>query len=149
MTGISEALVATAVGLAVAIPAVVAYNLFTRGLKNRVTAGTGAGARPGRGGEEPADRGRGDSPGARHRRGMTAWRRPSIRTTTTRSPASTSLPLVDIVLVLLIIFMVTANFIVRETMEVDLPRAANAGTTVQGLLNVVLDRTARSISTAR
>jgi len=36
-------------------------------------------------------------------------------------------PLVDIVLVLLIIFMVTANFIVRETMEVDLPRAANAG----------------------
>ena len=32
-------------------------------------------------------------------------------------------PLVDIVLVLLIIFMVTANFIVRETLEVDLPRA--------------------------
>ena len=25
-------------------------------------------------------------------------------------------------------------------MEVDLPRAANAGTTVQGLLNVVMDR---------
>jgi biopolymer transport protein ExbD len=50
-------------------------------------------------------------------------------------------PLVDIFLVLLIIFMVTANFIVRETMEVDLPRAANGGETVQGLLNVVLDRT--------
>ncbi len=50
-------------------------------------------------------------------------------------------PLVDIVLVLLIIFMVTANFIVRETMEVDLPRAANAGQTVQGLVNVVMDRT--------
>jgi len=33
MTGISEALVATAVGLAVAIPAVVAYNVFTRWLK--------------------------------------------------------------------------------------------------------------------
>jgi biopolymer transport protein ExbD len=45
-------------------------------------------------------------------------------------------PFVDIVLVLLIIFMVTANFIVRETMEVDLPRAANAGETVQGLVNV-------------
>ena len=28
---------------------------------------------------------------------------------------------------LLIIFMVTANFIVRETVEVDLPRAANGG----------------------
>ena len=50
-------------------------------------------------------------------------------------------PLVDIVLVLLIIFMVTANFIVRETMEVDLPHAANGGETVQGLVNVVLDRT--------
>ena len=37
MTGISEALVATAVGLAVAIPAVVAYNLFTRTLKNRLS----------------------------------------------------------------------------------------------------------------
>jgi biopolymer transport protein ExbB len=41
MTGISEALVATAVGLAVAIPAVVAYNRFTRGLKTRVTRAQG------------------------------------------------------------------------------------------------------------
>jgi biopolymer transport protein ExbD len=49
-------------------------------------------------------------------------------------------PLVDIVLVLLIIFMVTANFIVRETIEVDLPRAANGGETVQGLVNVVIDK---------
>ncbi len=49
-------------------------------------------------------------------------------------------PLVDITLVLLIIFMVTANFIVRETVEVDLPRAANGGETVQGLVNVVLDK---------
>jgi len=52
-------------------------------------------------------------------------------------------PLVDVVLVLLIIFMVTANFIVRETMEVDLPKAANAGETVQGLLAVVMDRQGR------
>lgn len=49
-------------------------------------------------------------------------------------------PLVDVVLVLLIIFMVTANFIVRETHEVDLPKASNAGETVQGLVNVVLDK---------
>ena len=49
-------------------------------------------------------------------------------------------PLVDVVLVLLIIFMVTANFIVRETIEVDLPRAANSGETVQGLINVVMDK---------
>ena len=52
-------------------------------------------------------------------------------------------PLVDIVLVLLIIFMVTANFIVRETVEVDLPRAANGGETVQGLINVVIDKDAK------
>ena len=51
-------------------------------------------------------------------------------------------PLVDITLVLLIIFMVTANFIVRETVEVDLPRAANSGETVQGLINVVMDKEA-------
>ncbi len=41
MAGISEALVATAVGLAVAIPAVVAYNVLTRSLKtitSRTTA---------------------------------------------------------------------------------------------------------------
>jgi biopolymer transport protein ExbD len=52
-------------------------------------------------------------------------------------------PLVDIVLVLLIVFMVTATFIVRETMEVDLPRAANAGETVEGLINVVMDKEGR------
>src|SRR3954470_9306128 len=48
-------------------------------------------------------------------------------------------PLVDIVLVLLIIFMVTANFIVRDTVEVDVPRAANGGETVEGLINVVMN----------
>src|SRR3954467_11663960 len=51
-------------------------------------------------------------------------------------------PLVDIVLVLLIIFMVTASFIVRETVEVDLPRAAHGGETVQGLVNVVMEKDA-------
>src|SRR5688572_1247623 len=51
-------------------------------------------------------------------------------------------PLVDITLVLLIIFMVTASFIVRETVEVDLPRAAHGGETVQGLVNVVMDKDA-------
>ncbi|MFN0064126.1 MAG: ExbD/TolR family protein [Myxococcaceae bacterium] len=49
-------------------------------------------------------------------------------------------PLVDIVLVLLIIFMVTANFIVHDSMEVDLPKAAHGGETVQGLVNVVMDK---------
>jgi biopolymer transport protein ExbB len=36
MVGIAEALIATAIGLFVAIPAVVAYNVFTRQLKNLV-----------------------------------------------------------------------------------------------------------------
>jgi len=50
-------------------------------------------------------------------------------------------PLVDVVLVLLIIFMATApSFMVHDAMEVDLPRAANAGEAVQGLLNLVLDK---------
>ena len=49
-------------------------------------------------------------------------------------------PLVDITLVLLIIFMVTATYIVRESIEVDLPRAANGGESVGVLLNVVLDK---------
>jgi biopolymer transport protein TolR len=46
--------------------------------------------------------------------------------------------------VLLIIFMVTASFIVRETVEVDLPKAAHTNETVQGLVNVVIDKDAKT-----
>ena len=49
-------------------------------------------------------------------------------------------PLVDITLVLLIIFMVTATYIVREAIEVELPRAASGGETVGTTLTFVLDR---------
>lgn len=49
-------------------------------------------------------------------------------------------PLVDIVLVLLIIFMVTATYIVRASIEVDLPRAAHGGDTVGTVLSVVVER---------
>ena len=49
-------------------------------------------------------------------------------------------PLVDITLVLLIIFMVTATFVVKQTIEVDLPRAASGGETVGVTLALVLDR---------
>ena len=52
-------------------------------------------------------------------------------------------PLVDITLVLLIIFMVTASLIVKETIEIDSPRAANGGETVQGLVNVLVDKDAK------
>jgi len=49
-------------------------------------------------------------------------------------------PLVDITLVLLIIFMVTATYIVREAIEVDLPRAAHAGEAAGTTLAIVLTK---------
>jgi biopolymer transport protein ExbD len=49
-------------------------------------------------------------------------------------------PLVDVTLVLLIIFMVTATYIVKETIEVDLPKAASGGQTVGTTLTFVLDK---------
>jgi biopolymer transport protein TolR len=49
-------------------------------------------------------------------------------------------PLVDIVLVLLIIFMVTATYIVRAAIDVDLPRAAHGGEAVGTLLSVVVTK---------
>jgi biopolymer transport protein ExbD len=48
-------------------------------------------------------------------------------------------PLVDITLVLLIVFMVTASYIVKETIEVDLPRAAAGGETVGETLSFAID----------
>ena len=49
-------------------------------------------------------------------------------------------PLVDITLVLLIVFMVTATTLIRETFEVELPRAASGGETVAPTLVLALDR---------
>ncbi len=49
-------------------------------------------------------------------------------------------PLVDVTLVLLIIFMVTASYIVREAIEVDLPRAAHAGEATGATLAVVVTK---------
>jgi biopolymer transport protein TolR len=53
-------------------------------------------------------------------------------------------PLVDITLVLLIIFMVTASYIVKETIEVELPRAVHGGETVQKTFAVLVTREGRS-----
>jgi biopolymer transport protein ExbD len=47
-------------------------------------------------------------------------------------------PLVDIVLVLLVIFMVTAKLIAQQGIPMDLPRAASASAT-QAVLTVSLD----------
>ena len=43
-------------------------------------------------------------------------------------------PLVDIVLVLLIVFMVTTSYIVRQQIQVDLPRAASGEAETQSTL---------------
>lgn len=51
-------------------------------------------------------------------------------------------PLVDITLVLLIVFMVAASFIVQETIEVDLPRAAAPEQAVQRFVSVLIDEEA-------
>jgi len=47
-------------------------------------------------------------------------------------------PLVDVVLVLLIILMVTASYIVKPSIEVDLPKAASGGDTLDTTLSLVL-----------
>lgn len=49
-------------------------------------------------------------------------------------------PLVDITLVLLIIFMMTASFIVAPAIHVDLPKASTAEATPQSTLSLVLTR---------
>jgi biopolymer transport protein ExbD len=50
-------------------------------------------------------------------------------------------PFVDVVLVLLVIFMVTSDFIRPSAIELELPRAANGGQTIPQTLNLVVDKT--------
>jgi biopolymer transport protein TolR len=53
-------------------------------------------------------------------------------------------PLVDIMLVLLIIFMVTATYIVKETIEIELPKAAAGGETTAKTLAIVITKDGKS-----
>jgi biopolymer transport protein ExbD len=53
-------------------------------------------------------------------------------------------PLVDIMLVLLIIFMVTATYIVKEAIEIDLPKAAAGGETTSKTLAIVITKDGKS-----
>jgi biopolymer transport protein ExbD len=57
-------------------------------------------------------------------------------------------PLVDIMLVLLVIFMVTAKLITQQGVPMDLPRAASAGAT-QSVLTVSLDESGRVFADGR
>ena len=47
-------------------------------------------------------------------------------------------PLVDIVLVILIIFIVTASFVLKNNIPVNLPKAATGEASAGGLLNVAI-----------
>ena len=49
-------------------------------------------------------------------------------------------PFVDVVLVLLIIFMLTATAIARASMEVKLPKAASGGSRVKSTVNLVYNK---------
>ncbi len=49
-------------------------------------------------------------------------------------------PLVDIMLVLLIIFMVTATYIVHESIQIELPRAAHGGETTNQTFAVMVTK---------
>ena len=49
-------------------------------------------------------------------------------------------PLVDIMLVLLIIFMVTATYIVHESIQIELPRAAHGGETMNQTFAVMVTK---------
>jgi biopolymer transport protein ExbD len=49
-------------------------------------------------------------------------------------------PLVDIMLVLLVIFMVASAYIVKDTIEVELPKAATGSETTDLTLSLVLDK---------
>jgi biopolymer transport protein ExbD len=49
-------------------------------------------------------------------------------------------PLVDVMLVLLIIFMVTSTYITKAAIEVNLPKAASGGETVDSTLNLILTK---------
>ena len=160
MAGISEALVATAVGLLVAIPAVVGFNYFNRRVRadarqRRRARARRAGAAQGRRGAR-----------RRRRRQEAEARRPSKWPAARRSyeddegggGAITDInvtPLVDITLVLLIIFMVTAPMIVNNpSIKVELPKAATGDETLKSTLALTLSRDAaggyvRSTPTAR
>jgi biopolymer transport protein ExbD len=50
------------------------------------------------------------------------------------------IPFVDIVLVLLVIFMLTATTIIRASLEVRLPQAASGGSRVETTVNLVYTR---------
>jgi biopolymer transport protein TolR len=58
-------------------------------------------------------------------------------------------PLVDIMLVLLIIFLVTATYIVKEAIHINLPKAASAGEATPHTLQILVTKEGRTIADGR
>jgi biopolymer transport protein TolR len=58
-------------------------------------------------------------------------------------------PLVDIMLVLLIIFLVTATYIVKEAIHIDLPKAAAAGESTPHTLQILVTKEGRIVADGR
>ena len=52
-------------------------------------------------------------------------------------------PLVDVMLVLLIIFMVASTYIVKNSIEVDLPKAATGGEVLDTTLSIVVEKSGK------
>ena len=131
MSGISEALVATAIGLLVAIPAVIAFNIFQGRVRKAMARST-----PSR-----TWRSRRSLLAIRTRRTCQRAERAATGELTANMPRANNFgsgddepgdmininvtPLVDITLASLIIFMVTASYIVSLVIRVDLPKAGS------------------------
>ena len=141
MAGISEALVATAMGLFVAIPAVLAFNYFQRRIRTLLASADAlvhrilAEVRPDAAPRAATTPGGGDGAGASER--QTQLQLGEVAPMSAANLGSdledeeggviadiNVTPMVDIMLVLLIIFMVTASLIVSPSLRVELPKGA-------------------------
>ena len=135
MASIAEALVATAVGIA---------RRAAGGGRLQLPAAAGVVSAVGnRGAVEPGPglHRRRSTRGARRRRrrlrGGAAWRRLAAQDSGGIISGINVTPLVDVMLVLLVIFIVTAKIIVTPAVPLDLPHAAH-GEEVQVVLSVIL-----------
>ena len=118
MSGISEALVATAIGLFVAIPAVIAYNIFSKKLNPYVVFISLIWRMVQLAGETPSyDEEMGDLIS-------------TINVT----------PFVDVVLVLLVIFIVTAPTLLKDVILVKLPKATQVDSKSAQSIGVAVTR---------
>ncbi len=136
---VGEALIMTAAGLAVAIPAVLAYNVFGR-LLGRIEADLEGFARDLR--ATGAGRRRNSEQRLRPRELHLPWLFGRLERTTAPQPLSdiNMTPLIDVMLVLVVIFILTAPLL-ASAIRLELPRTAGAapGSAAQSV-TVVLDK---------